>query len=162
MTIALVSALAARARRGNEVPELPLKEVRVGDSVVVNPGSRLPVDGTVLGAHSCVDQATITGESMPVEKTAGIGVYAGTIAQSGALELRAERLGRDTNFGKIIQAVETAERPRRRYRSLPTGWRAIWPTSRSAAIIKGGLYLETQATIDTVALDKTGECGAYS
>src|SRR5205814_5956151 len=67
---------------------------------------------TVLAGHSFVDQATITGESMPVEKTAGAGVFAGTINQSGALEVRAERLGRDTSFGKIIEAVERAERSR--------------------------------------------------
>ena len=63
---------------------------------------------TVLDGHSFVDQASITGESMPVEKTAGALVYAGTINQSGALEIRADRLGHDTTFGKIIEAVERA------------------------------------------------------
>src|SRR5204863_6187640 len=59
-----------------------------------------------------VDQATITGESMPVEKLPGTIVFAGTINQSGALEVQAERLGRDTTFGKIIEAVERAEKSR--------------------------------------------------
>jgi Cd2+/Zn2+-exporting ATPase/Cu+-exporting ATPase len=59
-----------------------------------------------------VDQARITGESMPIEKTAGAPVYAGSINQSGALEIRAERIGRDTSYGKIIEAVENAERSR--------------------------------------------------
>ena len=66
----------------------------------------------MVGGRSFVDQATITGESMPVEKNAGKQVYAGTINQSGALEVRVERLGRETTFGKIIQAVEQAEQSR--------------------------------------------------
>jgi P-type Cu+ transporter len=72
----------------------------------------VPVDGTVLSGHSFLDQARITGESMPVEKVAGSPVYAGSINQSGAIEIRAERIGRDTSYGKIIEAVERAERSR--------------------------------------------------
>ncbi|HKC12556.1 MAG TPA: cation-transporting P-type ATPase, partial [Vicinamibacteria bacterium] len=102
----------ASVRRGVEVHELPLDQLRVGDLVLVSPGGRVPVDGTVVGGHSYVDEATITGESMPVEKLDGGQVYAGTINQSGTLEVRAERLGRDTSFGKIIEAVERAERSR--------------------------------------------------
>jgi cation transport ATPase len=82
--------------------EVGVQQVLVGDIVLIKPGSRIPVDGSVIGGHSFVDQATITGESMPVEKNPGKGVYAGTINQSGALEVRVERLGRDTTFGKII------------------------------------------------------------
>jgi heavy metal translocating P-type ATPase len=70
------------------------------------------VDGTVVGGHSFVDQATITGESMPAEKSNGTSVYAGTINQSGALEIRVDRMGRNTTFGKIIDAVERAEKSR--------------------------------------------------
>jgi Cd2+/Zn2+-exporting ATPase/Cu+-exporting ATPase len=103
---------SARVRRGSEVRDLALDEVRVDDRVLVSPGGRLPVDGRVLAGHSFVDEATITGESMPVEKVEGSRVFAGTINQSGALEVSAERLGRDTSFGKIIEAVEEAERSR--------------------------------------------------
>ena len=102
----------ATVRRPDGVREIPLTELRVGDVVLVAPGSRLPVDGRVIGGHSYVDQATITGESVPAEKSEGAIVYAGTINQSGALEVIAERLGRDTSFGKIIEAVEHAERSR--------------------------------------------------
>src|SRR5213076_962627 len=80
--------------------------------ILVNPGGRVPVDGTVLAGHSFVDESRITGESMPVEKTNGAPVYAGSINQSGALEVRTERIGRDTSYGKIIEAVERAERSR--------------------------------------------------
>src|SRR6267378_914641 len=92
--------------------EVGVQQVLVGDIVLIKPGSRIPVDGSVVGGHSFVDQATITGESMPVEKNPGKQVYTGTINQSGALEVRVERLGRDTTFGKIIQAVEQAEQSR--------------------------------------------------
>src|SRR5438132_1603942 len=87
-------------------------ELGIGDTILVNPGGRVPVDGTVLAGHSFVDESRITGESMPVEKTKGAPVYAGAINQSGALEVRAERIGRDTTYGKIIEAVERAERSR--------------------------------------------------
>src|SRR6202158_4199573 len=102
----------ASVRRSGDVKETPLNELVVGDFVLINPGGRVPVDGTVIGGHSYVDQATITGESMPVEKTVDSEVFAGTINQSGALEVRADRLGRDTSFGKIVDAVESAERSR--------------------------------------------------
>ncbi len=99
-------------RRAGAVRHLDADELTVGDAVLVNPGGRIPVDGMVTGGYSFVDQAHITGESMPVEKTAGDAVYAGSINQSGALEIRAERIGRDTSYGKIIEAVEQAERSR--------------------------------------------------
>jgi P-type Cu+ transporter len=99
-------------RRSGGVHDVDSAELRVGDAVLVNPGGRVPVDGTVLSGHSFLDQSRITGESMPVEKTPGSPVYAGSINQSGAIEIRAERLGRDTSFGKIIEAVERAEKSR--------------------------------------------------
>jgi heavy metal translocating P-type ATPase len=102
----------ARVRRTAGTLEIPLGALQVGDIVLIAPGERIAVDGTVRTGHSYVDQATITGESTPVEKIAGASVFAGTINQSGALEVTAERLGRDTSFGKIIEAVERAERSR--------------------------------------------------
>jgi len=103
---------AVAVRRAGVVHEVGADELALGDAVLVNPGGRIPVDGVVIDGHSFVDQARITGESMPVEKTAGAAVFAGSINQSGALEIRAERLGRDTSYGKIIEAVEDAERSR--------------------------------------------------
>src|ERR1700740_114950 len=102
----------ATVRRNGAWTDVDIAEVSTQDVVLVKPGGRIPVDGQVVGGHSFVDQAPITGESMPVEKQAGASVYAGTINQSGALELRIERLGRETTFGKIIEAVETAEKSR--------------------------------------------------
>jgi heavy metal translocating P-type ATPase len=99
-------------RRIDGVREASADELRAGDAVLVKPGAAVPMDGIVISGHSFVDQSRITGESMPVEKVAGTPVYAGTINQSGALEIRTERVGRDTSYGKIIEAVENAERSR--------------------------------------------------
>jgi heavy metal translocating P-type ATPase len=99
-------------RRNDQVVEVASDEVQIGDTVIVKPGGRVPVDGIVLGGRSFVEQAAITGEAMPVEKIAGDAVYAGTINQSGALEIGAQKLGRDTTFGRIIEAVERAEKSR--------------------------------------------------
>jgi Cd2+/Zn2+-exporting ATPase/Cu+-exporting ATPase len=97
-------------RRAGGVHESSTDDLQAGESVLVNPGGMIPVDGVVIAGHSYVDQARITGESMPAEKVAGAPVYAGTINQAGALEIRVERIGRDTSYGKIIEAVERAER----------------------------------------------------
>jgi Cd2+/Zn2+-exporting ATPase/Cu+-exporting ATPase len=102
----------AVVRRAGEPREVRAADLRVGDVVVVKPGGRIPVDGEVIAGHSFVDQAAITGESMPGEKAAGAAVYAGTINQSGVLEVRTTGIGRDTAFGKIIEAVEQAEQSR--------------------------------------------------
>jgi P-type Cu+ transporter len=102
----------ATVRRNGAWTDIEIGGVSKNDEVLVRPGGRVPVDGKVVGGHSFVDQAPITGESMPAEKHSGTSVYAGTINLSGALEIRVERLGRDTTFGKIIEAVETAEKSR--------------------------------------------------
>jgi heavy metal translocating P-type ATPase len=102
----------ATVRREGRPTEISASNLRIGDLVVVKPGFRIPVDGEVLAGNSFVDQSTITGESLPVEKTAGARVYAGTINQSGSIEVRTTGIGRDTAFGKIINAVEEAERTR--------------------------------------------------
>ena len=99
-------------RRNEDVVEIPAENLQLGDTVIVKPGGRIPVDGLVLSGRSFVEQAAITGEAMPTEKSSGSMVYAGTINQSGALEVRADKLGRDTTFGKIIEAVERAEKSR--------------------------------------------------
>ena len=102
----------AEVRAAGQVAARNLSEVAVGDFVVVRPGGRIPVDGVVVSGHSFVAQSTITGESMPAEKIMGTAVFAGTINQSGVLEIRTEKIGRDTAFGRIIEAVERAERSR--------------------------------------------------
>ena len=92
--------------------QVPISAVRPGDVVLVRPGERLPADGVVVGGNSFVDESSITGESMPAEKSDGREVFAGTVNQSGALQVKVRKLGRDSSFGKIIEAVEEAERSR--------------------------------------------------
>ena len=102
----------ASVLRGGQIAEVDTKTILTGEVVLIRPGSRIPVDGRVLSGQSYVEQAAITGEPMPSEKTIGSDVYAGTINQAGTLQVRAERLGKQTTFGKIIEAVENAERSR--------------------------------------------------
>jgi heavy metal translocating P-type ATPase len=189
-------------RRNDQVMEIASDQVQVGDTVIVKPGGHIPVDGLVLGGRSFVEQGAITGEPMPVEKALGDAVYAGTINQSGALEIGAQKLGRDTTFGRIIEAVERAEKSRAPIQKTAdrlAGYLvyfalaaailtfiathnvrstisvvivagacgiaagtplailgAIGQAAHQGAIIKGGLYLEALAAVDTVLLDKTG------
>jgi len=102
----------ATVRRGGIVQDVAASTLAKGEVVVVRPGAGIPVDGVVVAGHSFVDQASITGESVPVEKLPGTTVFAGTINQSGVVEVQAEGVGRDTAFGRIVQAVEEAERSR--------------------------------------------------
>ncbi len=99
----------ARVERDGAEVEVPVTDVQVGETVMVRPGERIPVDGEVLAGRATVDQATITGESMPVEVAAGSFVFAATIAQLGSLRVRALRVGADTTFGRVVKMVEEAE-----------------------------------------------------
>ncbi len=107
----LVSLLPQEAfiRNGDAVQQRQLSEVRIDDIVVIKPGARVPVDGSVISGHSYIDQSTITGESIPSEKVPGAVVYAGTINQSGTIDVKTTGIGEDTAFGKIIHAIENAE-----------------------------------------------------
>ncbi|MGH9559911.1 MAG: heavy metal translocating P-type ATPase, partial [Terracidiphilus sp.] len=102
----------ASVLRDGQIVEVETQTIRPGEVVLIRPGSHIPVDGEVVSGYSFVEQAAITGEPMPTEKTTGSAVYAGTINQAGTLQVRAERLGMETTFGKIIEAVERAERSR--------------------------------------------------
>ena len=99
-------------RREGQLVEIGLDELRVGDPVFVRPGGRIPVDGLVVDGESSVDQATITGESVPVDVRPGRRVFAGSMNLSGAISIEWERMGRDTTFGQIVEAVEHADRQR--------------------------------------------------
>jgi heavy metal translocating P-type ATPase len=102
----------ASVLRDGQTLEVATDTILPGEIVLIRPGSRIPVDGQVVSGHSFVEEAAITGEPMPSEKTAGSAVYAGAINQTGTLQVLAERLGKETTFGKIIEAVERAEHSR--------------------------------------------------
>lgn len=95
--------------RGVTEIAIPAAELQVGDIVVVRPGERIPVDGVVTAGTATVDQAPITGESMPVEKFKGSEVYSGTLNESGRLEVRTSKIGEDTTLAKIVHLVEEAQ-----------------------------------------------------
>ena len=99
----------ANVRRGDEEIVVAVAELQVGDIVVVRPGERVPVDGVVTAGAAAVNQAPITGESLPVEKFAGSDVFSGTLNESGRLEIRTAQIGEDTTLAKIVHLVEAAQ-----------------------------------------------------
>ncbi|MEW5926046.1 MAG: heavy metal translocating P-type ATPase [Gemmatimonadota bacterium] len=107
----LSPAEATVLREGRE-ERVPVDRVEPGETVVVRPGEKIPVDGTVLTGRSGVDQAPITGESMPVDKEPGAEVFAGSLNGEGALEVRSTRPASDTTLARIIHAVEEAQASR--------------------------------------------------
>ncbi len=99
----------ARVERDGTEVEVPVAEVSVGETVIVRPGEKIPVDGEVIAGHATVDQAAITGESMPVEVAKGSHVFAATITKLGSVRVKTLRVGADTTFGRVIKMVEEAE-----------------------------------------------------
>lgn len=104
-----IAPQTALVERGNTEVEIPVKEVRVGEIVIVRPGEKIPVDGEVIGGEATIDQSAITGESMPVEVANGVHVFAATIAKLGSLRVKTLRVGADTTFGRVVKLVEEAE-----------------------------------------------------
>jgi len=99
----------AHVRRGETVETVPIGELTMGQTVLIRPGERIPVDGEVVAGGSSVDQAPITGESMPVEKGVGDKVFAGTLNQQGSLDVRVTQLASDSTLSRIIKMVEEAQ-----------------------------------------------------
>jgi P-type Cu2+ transporter len=104
----IVPPKATVLRDGQEV-EVPTSEIAVGDTILLRPGDKVPVDGVVTKGRSAIDESLVTGESVPVEKGEGDEVIGGSINQSGALEFRATKIGADTALGQIIDLVQEAQ-----------------------------------------------------
>lgn len=94
---------------GEKEKDIPVGDVKVGDRIVVRPGEKIPVDGTVVGGGSFIDESMISGEPMPVEKITGQKVFAGTINQKGSFQFLAEKVGGDTVLAQIIKMVRQAQ-----------------------------------------------------
>jgi len=156
----LLSLLPRRAlvRRGGEVREVAIDEVRLDDVVGIRPAAEIPVDGVVVLGHSAVDQSSITGESKPAAKMPGSVVFAGTTNHAGALEVRTERLGRDTVFGRIIDAVEKAEQSRAPIQKLAdrlAAWLVYF--ALASAVLTFALTHNIRSTIAVIIV--AGACG---
>lgn len=104
-----LQAHTARVVRAGQELEVPIEQVQVGDELIVRPGEKIPVDGTVLSGASSVDEAMITGESLPVEKHAGDALIGATINQGGLVRMQATKVGADTVLATIIRLVEQAQ-----------------------------------------------------
>ncbi len=126
----------ARLRRGDEEISVAVDELALGDVFVVRPGDRLPTDGTVVEGASAVDQSPVTGESVPVEKSVGSTVFAGTINREGFLAVRVDRPAADSTLARIIRMVEEAEaRKTRTERFVERFARIYTPAVTVAAVL---------------------------
>jgi Zn2+/Cd2+-exporting ATPase len=126
--------------------EVSPEEVRPGETVLLKPGARVPVDGEVIDGRSAVDESAMTGESMPVEKVPGTAVYAGTVNQAGLLKVRATGVGADTTLARIIRRVEEAQEakaPTQRFIERFARWYTpfIIVLSAAAYLVTGNLVL---------------------
>ena len=122
--LSLAPPIAHALRDGGET-DIPLAEVRTADLLRVRPGEKIPVDGLITDGHSTVDESMITGEPIPVQKAAGDQIIGGTVNQTGAFVMRAERVGSDTMLSRIVQMVAEAQRSRapiQRLADLAAAW----------------------------------------
>ena len=134
--LALTPNTAIRIQSDGSEKEVPLELVHKEDQLRIKPGTTIPVDGVIIDGHSTIDESMITGESMPVEKTTGSKVVAGTVNQQGSLVMRAEKIGADTLLSKIVNLVNQAGRSRAPIQKLAdrvSGW--FVPTVMGIALL---------------------------
>lgn len=127
---------------------IPVDEVEVGDTLIVKPGEKIPVDGMITFGHTAVDESMLTGESMPVEKTAGDSVYAASLNTNGMIHFKATKVGSDTALAQIIRLVEEAQgskAPIAQMADVVSGY--FVPVVVILAIIVGALWLISGQTV---------------
>ena len=192
----------ALLKKNNSELIIDIVDLKIGDVILVKAGEKIPVDGKVVSGSGSVNQAPITGESLPQEKTVGSEAFAGTILELGALDIEMTKAGEDTVFSRIISLVEDAESqqaPIEKFTDKVASWlipvvfifvatvyfftrdvklvialliftspaelglatplvtiAAIARAAREGILIKGGLFLEELAKVDTIVFDKTG------
>jgi len=199
--IGSVPQVAVLRERGRE-RSVPIENLKPGDVVLVRAGEKVPVDGVVASGGGSVNEAPITGESVPKEKSEGAEVFAGTVLESGALDVRTVKAGADTTFARIIRLVEEAQESKAPVQKLAdrvAAWlipivfvflllvylvtrdvrkimtlliftspaelglatpmvmiAAVARAARVGILVKGGVFLELLAKVDTIVFDKTG------
>jgi len=140
----------ARIERDGVEMEIPVSEVESGTIVIVRPGEKIPVDGEVLQGQATINQAAITGESMPVEVSEGAKVFAATIAQLGSLRIKTTHVGPDTTFGRVVRMVEEAEANRAEVQRIGDRFAAYYlPVVAGIAAIT---YLFSRNPLSTAAV----------
>jgi heavy metal translocating P-type ATPase len=147
-----------QVRDGVQLRSVPLSSVIPGQVVVVSPGGGVPVDGTVVTGQSSLDQSRVTGESMPVDVGTGASVYAGSVNQIGALEIRAERVGADSSYGQIVETVRAAqssETPAQRLADRLAAWLVY--LALAGAVVTFLVTRDLRSTISVVVV--AGACG---
>jgi Cd2+/Zn2+-exporting ATPase len=139
--LAELAPLKARIIEGGTEREIAAELVKTGDRLLVKPGEKIPVDGTVIGGQAAVDQATITGESIPVACHTGINVFGGSIVTMGSIEMVATKVGQDTALGHIIKMVKEAQASKAPSARIIDRW-ANWfvPLSLAIAVL---VYMAT-------------------
>ncbi|WP_436925032.1 heavy metal translocating P-type ATPase [Halosimplex amylolyticum] len=148
----------ATVRRDGTLEEVPARDVEEGEVVIVKPGEKVPVDGDVVDGESAVNQAPVTGESAPVHKADGDEVYAGTVNQEGALEVRTTGSGADTTLERIIRRVEEAQEAQSPTESLIDRFARYYTPAVVALAV--GAYAVTQNAILSLTLLVIGCPGA--
>ncbi len=142
-----LSPQTARVERAGAEREVPIEQVSIAETVIVRPGEKIPVDGEVIGGQATVDQATITGESMPVEVGVGAKVFAATFARLGSVRIRTTHVGADTTFGRVIKLVEEAEAHRAEVQRIADKFSAYYlPVVASVAALTFLLRRDPLAT----------------
>ncbi|MEO8213178.1 MAG: heavy metal translocating P-type ATPase, partial [Myxococcales bacterium] len=139
--LGLAPKVARRLRPDGAEEDVPLAEVMVGDRLRVRPGEKIPVDGSVLEGLSAVDESMITGEPIPVEKAAGAPVIGATLNGTGALIIRADKVGADTLLAQIVRMVSDAQRSRAPIQRLADVAASYFvPTVIAVAVLTFGLW----------------------
>jgi Cu2+-exporting ATPase len=136
--VRLMPSTATRLGPGGASEEVPLSELRAGDAVLVRPGAKVPVDGTVTEGRSSVDESMLTGETKPVEKSPGLRVVGGSVNGEGALTVTIDRTGGETYLAQVITLVERAQASRSRTQDLAN--RAAGVLTWVAILVGGGTF----------------------
>jgi len=151
-----LEALLARApkigrrMRGGDVEEVPVSEIRVAEVLLIRPGDLVPVDGEVTSGTSTVDQSALTGEPVPIRAVSGTPLHSGSVNLGGALEMRALRLARQSQYQQIVQLVERARREKLPIQRLADGF-AVWFTPVTLAVC-GVAWLLTGSPTSVLAV----------
>ena len=147
--ISLVPRVARRIMEGKE-EYVPLDEIRIGDTIRILPGERIPVDGTVITGASSIDQSVMTGESLPVDKEIGDDVFSGTMNLYGSIDIMARKVGKDSSLEQLIHLVEEADRKKAPVQRIADRW-ASWlvPVALMIAVIA---YIITSDLIRAVTI----------